>query len=156
MCPTTIQYKVPIPQESTTVAAMVSSPIRREAIDCEREGVGRCGGAVASLVFEDIADSTNRVNQFLLEWIVHLGAQASYHYFDHISVRIKVHVPDLLYDFRPRNHSTDSPRKVRQNEKFLRGKTQRGVAAQRLVATNVDLQIRNPENLFLALLWTPQ
>src|SRR5438045_7343771 len=121
---------------------MVSRQIRRDASEWKRRGIGPGAGAPASFVFEDIPDPANRVNQFLFEWIVHLGTQASYHYFDYVSVRIKVHVPDLFYNLPPRNHSTGSPRKVRQNEEFLRGKIQGGAATHRLVATNVDLQIR--------------
>src|ERR1700730_8427121 len=143
MCLTTIQYRIPIPQESTTVAAMVYSQIRRDAIDRARAGFGPGEETPASFASEDIANAANRVNQFPLKWIVNLGAQASYHYFDYVSVRIKVHVPDLLYDFRPRNYFAGSPRQVRQNEKFLRGKVQLCAATQRLVTTNVDPQVRN-------------
>src|ERR1044071_493131 len=135
---------------------MVSSQIRRDASEWKRKGIGPGAGAPASFVFEDIPDSANRMNQFLLEWIVHFSTQTPHHYFDYVSVRIKVHVPDLLYNFPSGNHSTGSPRKVRQDEKFLRGKIQRGAATHRLVATNVDLQIRDRENFLLAFVWAPQ
>src|ERR1039457_4956803 len=98
---TTIQYRIPIPQQSTTVAAMVYSQMRRDAIDRTRAGLGPGERAHASFVSEDIANAADRVNQFLFKWIVYLAAQPPYYYFYYISARIKVHVPDLLYDFRP-------------------------------------------------------
>src|SRR5205814_1597733 len=133
-----------------------SSQIRRDASEWKRKGIGPGTGTLASFVFEDIPDSANRVNQFLFEWIVHLSTQTPHHYFDYVGVRIKVHVPNLLDNFPPRNHSTGSPGKVRQNEEFLRGKIQRGAATHCLVATNVDPQIRDRENFLLAFLWAPQ
>ena len=99
--------------------------------------------------FENISGAANRVDEFYLERIIHLGPQSSHHHVHHIRVRLKVNVPDLLHDFRARNHVAGKTGQVSQEQKFLGGKIKRNTRPNRLVAARVDLQILDAQLLGL-------
>src|SRR6476469_1723695 len=79
---TTIQYRAPSPQQSSSVAARVKSRTSCEAI--ERGSAG----------FEDITGAAHRVNQLRLEWIVRLRPQPSHHHVHDVCIRGEINVPD--------------------------------------------------------------
>ena len=52
-----------------------------------------------SVRFENIADATDCVNQFRLEWVVYLCAQPANNHIDDVCVSRKSDVPDVLGNF---------------------------------------------------------
>src|SRR5947207_10875268 len=68
---------------------------------------------------EDITDAANRLNQLLLERVVHLGPQPAHHHIDDVGSRLEINVPDLLDNFRARYDLARRMRHVEEQGEFL-------------------------------------
>jgi hypothetical protein len=76
--------------DSTTGSAAPASPAAVVAVVA--------AGSVA--LFQDISHAPHRVDQLLLERVVHLRAQPANVHVDHVRLAVEVHVPDLFGDQR--------------------------------------------------------
>src|SRR5206468_12184496 len=106
-CRTNIQYKTASPQQSSKAAASVKKMTSCEVID---RGSAGC---------EDITGAANRVDQFGLEWIVHLRPQSSHHHVHNIRFRFEIDVPYLLHNFGARNDFPGKTSQMSQKKEFL-------------------------------------
>src|SRR6266498_531013 len=119
----------PSPQKSNSVAVSVKSRTSCAAI--ER----------GSVRLEDITYAANRVNQFGLEWIVHLRPQAAHHDFHDIRISPEPDVPNVLGDFCARYDFTGGANQMSEKQKLFRRQVKRHAGTNRFVSLQVEVQI---------------
>src|SRR5271157_5130109 len=90
---------------------------------------------------ENIADTSNGVDQRRFSVFIDLLAQAVDLDFNHIGGRIDMHVPHLVKDHSPRHHSSGIPDQVFEKREFLGRKLQERTSPACLATHQVQLQI---------------
>src|ERR1700682_6123718 len=73
-----------------------------------------------ALRLQHITDAADRVDELLIERIVHFPPEPSDGHIDNVRIGIEVHVPDLLGDDRARQHLTGTANQEREQRELLR------------------------------------
>src|ERR1051326_1557233 len=88
---------------------------------------------------KNITDAANGVDQFVLEWIVHLCAQAPHHHVNDVRFGLESDVPHIFCNLSARHHFTCRANQMREQQKFLRSKIERNARAHGPVMSHVHV-----------------
>src|ERR1700683_2416626 len=111
-------------------ARVVHTEIRQAAV--ERKCLG---------MFENVADTTNRVNQRSRGVMIYFAAQTINVNIDDIGCGINPHLPDMVQNHGSGHHSTYVAAKIFQQRKLLWGQLQQLLAPSRFATRQVKLQV---------------
>ena len=92
-------------------------------------------------ILENIANTTNRVDQRPHRIMVHLTAQTINMDIHHVGCGINPHPPNVVQNHGPSYHPTCIPAKIFQQGKLLRGQLQQVIAPACLPTYEVKLQV---------------
>jgi hypothetical protein len=98
-------------------ARVVQIEIRQAAVVRKRLGM-----------FENVANTPNRVNQGSRGVVIHFAAKAVDMDIHYVGCRINPHFPDMIEDHGPGHNSTLIAAKIFQQREFLRGQLQQMIA----------------------------
>jgi hypothetical protein len=90
-------------------------------------------------MFENVADTPNRMNQGSRCVMIHFAAKAVDMDIHHVGCWINPHFPDMIKDHGPGHNSTLIAAKIFQQRKFLRGQLQQMIAPSCFPTYQIEL-----------------
>src|ERR1035438_10441913 len=111
-------------------ARVVQIEIRQAAV--ERKFLG---------MFENVANTTNCVNQWSRGVMIHFAAQTVNVNIDDIGCGVNPHLPDMVQNHGPGHHSTFVAAKIFQQRKLPWGQLQQVFAPSRFTTNQIKLQV---------------
>src|SRR5579871_6925244 len=93
------------------------------------------------LRFQDIARTSNGVDQLKRKGIVHFAAKPSHVDVNDVSVAVKIHVPDRLGDQCARHNFSRTARQDREKKEFLGGQLQSLARSRGPLTQQIDLEV---------------